>query len=139
MACTLAVDATSSLIGAALSASSCKSRSVPIFYLRRAGIVVCGSLTFVALQTNDTSTVAKASIGSLAALLTLGRWDNARAELAPRWEPHGRGASDAKGEIWATLTVYCTGATYACFLKKLTFYSPLALSLIHISEPTRPY
>ena len=102
MACTLAVDATSSLIGAALSASSCKSRSVPIFYLRRAGIVVCGSLTFVALRTSDTSTVAKASIGSLAALLTLGRWDNARAELAPRWEPHGRGASDAKGEIWAT-------------------------------------
>ena len=125
MACTLAVDATSSLIGAALSASSCKSRSVPIFYLRRAGIVVCGSLTFVAMRSTDTSTVAKASIGSLAALLTLGRWDNARAELAPRWEPHGRGASDAKGEIWATLTVYVTGAAYACCLKKLTFYSPL--------------
>ena len=126
MACTLAVDATSSIIGAALSASSCKSRSVPIFYLRRAGIVVCGSLTFVALRSSDTTTVVKASLGSLAALLTLGRWDNARAELAPRWEPHGSGASDAKGEIWATLTVYVTGAAYACCLKKLTFYAPLA-------------
>jgi squalene/oxidosqualene cyclase-like protein len=141
MACTLAVDATSALVGAALSATACKSRSVPIFYLRRAGVVVCGSLTLAAFRTCDTKTVAKASAGALAVLVSMGRWDNARAELAPRWEPHGRGASDLKGEAWAALTLYATGAAWACALKTLVFKAPLVGCVVVVAVTyisTRP-
>ena len=78
---------------------------------------MCGSLTFVAIRSTDTSTVAKASIGSLAALLTLGRWDNARAELAPRWELRPRRVRRERRNL-GTLTVYVTGAACALLSQK---------------------
>jgi len=48
--------------------------------------------------------------GATCALGCLGRWDNARAEVAPRWEAHGAGATRRVSEVWALALVWCGGA-----------------------------
>lgn len=103
-----AVDVAAALTGAMISASSCKSRSAS-HVLKRGGIFLCGSLTAAALRKSSSRAVAAAAAAGLASLLALGRWDNARAEVAPRWEPHGRGASGRLGELWAAAQVWLGG------------------------------
>ena len=70
-----------------------KSRSAPAFSLKRVGLVLCGSATGLSLRYVGAWKVGLASVAGSLCLLLGARWDNARAELAPRWEPHGRGAS----------------------------------------------
>ncbi|KAH8056695.1 oxidosqualene cyclase [Aureococcus anophagefferens] len=93
----MSIDLAAGVCGFAASALMSKSRSVPPLCYTRVGMVLCGSGAALALRCKGAAKAGIASVAGAGCLLLFARWDNARAELAPRWEPHGRGATGAGG------------------------------------------
>ena len=126
----VALDVAAGVSGVACSSLMSKSRSVPAICYRRVGIVLCGSLAGCALRVKGAARVGVASCAATATLLCLGRWDNARAEVAPRWEPHGRGATGPVGAAWAGCLVASQGVLFGAVLRRAFEKAPRAFAVV---------
>ena len=115
----MSIDLAAGVCGFAASALMSKSRSVPPLCYKRVGMVLCGSGAALALKCKGAAKAGMASVAGAGCLLLFARWDNARAELAPRWEPHGRGATGAGGAAWAAALVWCEGCAIGAALHPL--------------------
>lgn len=120
------------LCGQSLCAYSCKSRSVPGWALAPSGVVVSGLICGYLLTATPPAVYLALSAGAALALARVGRWDNARAEYAPRWEAHGCGATTLVSEAWALALVWCSGATFARLLLALFDWQPLFAVLVTV-------
>lgn len=104
------------LCGMTLSTYSSKSRSVPGWAYSKSSVLLvglgCGQLLGSTRGGNQLRPLTAATV----ALAYIGRWDNARSEMSPRWEGHGDGATSLLSELWAIALVWSTGAVWSRLL-----------------------